>query len=524
MTMCNSLLLMQTTMAEHELGARSAEFAQQNGEYYARAFAHIQNAAAGQRVWSWNSAAALGGALWAAWRRMGGFFWLLALLELTALVQIGKGVWGHTGGELVVRHQQVLTSIAARQQQLQAIDNPASRETAERVIANLTQVAQRLEQLLAQESNTKSLYVGLLLFLLVKIFSGFSANIIYQKKYRRWRIRSSAKTSGCSWRSCVAGLLLLLAIYPLTIFRFTVAEPDKVLAGWSGGLLGEKITITTFPIGRELFNQAARWGDSGFNWATKEFSHLFAGISHAIVVLLDALEVVMLETPWAVIMLVLVVLALRLAGARVAIFTAASLAYLALLGLWEAAMITVALIGAGAGVSIIFGIPIGIWFGRNARVYRVAEPVLDFMQTMPTFVYLIPIIAFFGTGKPPSVLVTIIFAIPPVIRLTALGIRNVSAQTQEAAIAFGCSSWQLLWKVQLPLAKPSIMAGINQTILMSLSMVVIASLIGADGLGALILEALQYAAKGQGLLAGVAILLCAMVMDRIAQGSMKRKV
>jgi len=139
-----------------------------------------------------------------------------------------------------------------------------------------------------------------------------------------------------------------------------------------------------------------------------------------------------------------------------------------------------------------------------------AEPVLDFMQTMPAFVYLIPIIAFFGTGKPPGVLATIIFAMPPVIRLTALGMRGVPETTKEAAVAFGCL--------------PSIMTGINQTILMSLSMVVIASLIGAEGLGASILEALQYAAKGQGLLAGLAILFCAMVIDRVAQGMYRKKM
>ena len=179
---------------------------------------------------------------------------------------------------------------------------------------------------------------------------------------------------------------------------------------------------------------------------------------------------------------------------------------------------------AGAFLCVIIGIPLGIWFGKSKRAYAIAEPVLDFMQTMPAFVYLIPIIAFFGTGKPPGVLATLIFAMPPVIRLTALGMRGVPEATKEAAVAFGCSKWQLLRNVEIPLAMPSIMTGINQTILMSLSMVVIASLIGAEGLGALILEALQYAAKGQGLLGGLAILLCAMVIDRIAQGMYRKKV
>ena len=513
-------------MTEHELGARVSAFVQHNGAYYTREFDKIQNARSVQRVWSWNSAAALGGALWAAWRHLWGFFWILLLLELVALVNICRGIWGQAGSELVLRHQKLLENIAERQQQLQeasAAGNLAAAETVGRVIANLTQVAEQLEQQIGQESNTVPLYLGIILLLLIKIFAGFYANKIYQKKYRRWRIRSSSESNGYSWRSCAIGVLLLLAITPLTIFRFVALNPDKTLANWSGGWLGNKFTITKFPLGREIFNHAARFGDSAFAWAIAEFGHVFDGVVRAVVMLLDGLEVVLLATPWPVVMLVLMVMAFRLAGARVAIFTAASLAYLALFGLWEISMITVALIGAGAGICIVFGIPIGIWFGRNARAYHIAEPVLDFMQTMPTFVYLIPIIAFFGTGKPPGVLVTIIFAIPPVIRLTALGIRNVPETTLEAALAFGCSSWQLLWKVQLPLATPSIMAGINQTILMSLSMVVIASLIGAEGLGALILESLQYAAKGQGLLAGLAILLCAMVMDRIAQGFYRRK-
>ncbi|MDH3379920.1 MAG: ABC transporter permease subunit, partial [Gammaproteobacteria bacterium] len=155
--------------------------------------------------------------------------------------------------------------------------------------------------------------------------------------------------------------------------------------------------------------------------------------------------------------------------------------------------------------------------------YNAALPILDFMQTMPAFVYLIPIIAFFGIGKPPGVLSTIVFGMPPVIRLTALGMRGVPEGTKEAALAFGATKRMLLRDIEIPLAMPSIMTGINQTILMCLSMVVIASLIGAGGLGRNVLEALQYAAKGQGMLAGLAILFCAMVIDRIIQGHYKRR-
>lgn len=513
-------------MSKQELGGRVAEFVQSRGEYYAREFGKIQNADASEQILSWNTWAAVFGPFWAAWRRLWGFFWLFLAAELVALVQIGRGIWGNVGGDMLLRHQQLLKNIATREQQLQeavASGNQAAVETTSRVIENLSQVAARLEQQLGQESAITLLYIGLILLIMTKVVAGFYANFVYQKKYRHWRIRPASETKGTSWISFGVGTALLLVVWPLTIFRFAALDPDKTLASWSGGWLGEHLTITRFPVGREIFNHGARLGDQAFTWAISNFGQVFDGIVRVVVMLLDGLEVVLISTPWPVVMVVLVVMAFRLAGARVAIFTAASLAYLALLGLWEISMITVALIGAGAGICILFGIPIGIWFGRNRRAYAFAEPVLDFMQTMPTFVYLIPIIAFFGTGKPPGVLVTIIFAIPPVIRLTALGIRSVPEETQEAAIAFGCSSWQLLRKVQLPLATPSIMTGINQTILMSLSMVVIASLIGAEGLGALILEALQYAAKGQGLLAGMAILLCAMVMDRIAQGFYRRK-
>ena len=224
-----------------------------------------------------------------------------------------------------------------------------------------------------------------------------------------------------------------------------------------------------------------------------------------------------------VVMLVIAVTAWRAAGPRVAIFTVAAMAYTALLGYWSLAMETVALVGAAVLLCVVIGIPLGIWFGKSKRAYRMAEPVLDLMQTLPAFVYLIPIIAFFGTGNPPGILATIIFGMPPVIRLTALGMRGVPDSIKEAAVAFGASRWQLLKDVEIPLALPSIMTGVNQTILMCLSMVVIISLIGGGGLGQEILEALQFAAKGPGLLGGFAILFLAMVMDRIVQGAFRRK-
>jgi len=463
-------------------------------------------------------------ALRGAW----GFFWTFLVLELFALVQIGRGLWGELGAEQLARYEKLLANIAKREQQakdLIAAGDQADADAKLKIADNLKRVAVEAKEKadLASNEALTILLIGLALLLVVKLLEGFLANRTYEKQYLRWRANPSMQ-SGVNRLSATFGAVLLVAIWPLTLFRFTVSDPDGKLNKLTGGFLGDKIPITEFPVKREYFAALAKQGDAGFDWLASNFSHVFNGITVGIRAVLDGLEIILIETPWPVVMIVIVVMALRLAGIRVAIFTAASLLYLAFMGLWKISMITVALIGAGAFLCVIIGIPLGIWFGKSKRAYALAEPVLDFMQTMPAFVYLIPIIAFFGTGKPPGVLATLIFAMPPVIRLTALGMRGVPESTKEAAVAFGCSKWQLLTNVELPLAMPSIMTGINQTILMSLSMVVIASLIGAEGLGALILEALQYAAKGQGLLGGLAILLCAMVIDRIAQGMYRRKV
>jgi glycine betaine/proline transport system permease protein len=209
------------------------------------------------------------------------------------------------------------------------------------------------------------------------------------------------------------------------------------------------------------------------------------------------------------------------AGIRTAVWSMAFLSYMGLLGFWEKAMTTLALLGTAACLSILIGIPLGLFCARRPRFYSVIQPVMDFMQTMPAFVFMIPVIAFFGTGKPAAVVTTMIFGGTPVVRLTVLGLRGVPDSVREAAIAFGANKWYLLTRVDLPLAGPSIRAGINQTIMLSLAMVVVASLIGAKGLGEDVLEALQYANVGQGILAGFAILFCAMILDRIVQGQRK---
>ncbi|MEM7426961.1 MAG: proline/glycine betaine ABC transporter permease [Pseudomonadota bacterium] len=514
-----------------ELGASDEDtsvgaFVVESQDYYTEEFEKIQGTTG--FAWSWNTMAAVFGPLWGAWRGAWGFFWTFLVLELFAFVQLGRGLWGELGADQLARVEKLSANIAKREQQAKealAAGDQAAADSATRIAENLKKVvaqAQEAADAAAGEAVT-ILLTGLVLLAIVKLIEGYYANIAYEKQYLKWRARPESVQSGVSNNSAMFGGILLVAIWPLTLFRFTVTDPDKTLSGLTGGFLGGTVPITDFPVKKEIYAAWAKTGDGWFDWAANNFGDVFDGVTATIRAILDGLEIILIQTPWPVVMIVIVVMAFRLAGPRVAIFTAASLAYLAFMGLWELSMITVALIGAGAALCVIFGIPLGIWFGKSKRAYAFAEPVLDFMQTMPAFVYLIPIIAFFGTGKPPGVLATIIFAMPPVIRLTALGMRGVPEATKEAAVAFGCSRWQLLTNVEIPLAMPSIMTGINQTILMSLSMVVIASLIGAEGLGALILEALQYAAKGQGLLGGLAILFCAMVIDRIAQGMYRKK-
>ena len=492
------------------LGSSIGEFVQHNDQYYNREFAKIQSAT--KFPWTWNSMAAIAGPFWGAARGLWGYFWTFLVLELIALVQLGRGLWGDLGADKIARAEKLnnrYKELYERgQEALQAGDPDAQGLIT--TAGNLKRTAERvmMEAQEAAAGATKYLVIGLVALLVLRLIQGFYANLRYEKQYLHWRAEPQTP-SGFKWSWAGFSGILWLAIVPLTLYRFTVTKPSKF--------------ITEFPMDKQLFTPIANWMEGGFDWLSINFGGVFDSIINGIRSILDGLEVAFVQTPWPVVMIVILVTAWRLAGPSVAVFTAASLAYLGFLGLWETSMITVALLGAAAFLCIVIGIPLGIWFGKSQRAYNAALPVLDFMQTMPAFVYLIPIIAFFGTGKPPGVLATIIFGMPPVIRLTALGMRGVPEGTKEAALAFGCTKSTLLRDVEIPLAMPSIMTGINQTILMCLSMVVIASLIGAEGLGRNVLEALQYAAKGQGMLAGLAILFCAMVIDRIIQGHYKRK-
>lgn len=226
---------------------------------------------------------------------------------------------------------------------------------------------------------------------------------------------------------------------------------------------------------------------------------------------------------WSVVLTVIVVAWLLTRRVGLSLLMGGLLCIIGLLGLWDAGMQTLALMLMATFLSVVIGIPVGILMGRVDWVRAVLNPVLDVMQTMPSFVYLIPVVMLFGLGKTPALIATIIYAVAPLIRLTDLGIRLADKEVLEASRAYGANTWQQLFGVQIPLALPNIMAGINQTTMMALAMVVIASMIGATGLGQEVLQGINRLEVGRGLMAGVSIVVLAILFDRITQGYGRRQ-
>ncbi|MBT3176761.1 MAG: proline/glycine betaine ABC transporter permease [Desulfobacula sp.] len=266
-----------------------------------------------------------------------------------------------------------------------------------------------------------------------------------------------------------------------------------------------------------------QWAESIVNWLTENFSTVFDSIKVVVEFLLVQLDSFFVWVPWPVMLIGLTLCGWIVAGKRVGILTAACLFGLGCLDLWVIGMSTLALVTTAVFISVLFGLPIGILAAKSPRFDVILRPILDGMQTIPSFVYLIPAIMFFGIGNVPGIIATVIFALPPMVRLTSLGIQQVDKEVVEAGVAFGCTPVQLLLKIQLPLAIPSIMTGVNQTVMMALSMVVVAAMIGAGGLGSKILYSIQRIDLGVGIEAGLGILFIAVVLDRILQGVTKKQ-
>jgi glycine betaine/proline transport system permease protein len=266
------------------------------------------------------------------------------------------------------------------------------------------------------------------------------------------------------------------------------------------------------------------WVERGVDLLLAHLDGLFAAITAVVGGLTHVVEWALLAVPAWLATLLLCGLAGARVGARFAVFTAAALALVAGMGLWTATMATLALVLSATFLALAIGLPLGVLAAKRDVAERALRPLLDFMQTMPAVVYLIPAVMFFGLGRVPGVIATVIFSMPPAVRLTNLGIRGVRPDLVEAGLAFGCTPRQLLVKIELPQALPSIMAGVNQAMMLALSMVVIASMIGAGGLGNEVLRGIQRLDVGLGFEGGIAVVLLAIVLDRITQsfGTLRR--
>lgn len=259
------------------------------------------------------------------------------------------------------------------------------------------------------------------------------------------------------------------------------------------------------------------WVDNSLTWVVDNFRPVFQAVRWPIDTTLVGIESGLQAIPAPFLILILALLAWQVSGWRLAVGSAISLVFVGLIGAWHEAVITLALVITSVFFCVLIGLPTGIWLSRSERAEVALRPLLDAMQTTPAFVYLVPIVMLFGIGNVPGVVVTIIFALPPLIRLTNLGIRQVPADLVEAAQAFGASPRQLLFKVQLPLAMPTILAGVNQTLMMALSMVVIASMIAVGGLGQMVLRGIGRLDMGLATVGGVGIVVLAIILDRITQ-------
>lgn len=265
--------------------------------------------------------------------------------------------------------------------------------------------------------------------------------------------------------------------------------------------------------------------EDAMDWLTSNFASLFDFITKSGKASMDGLTDLLNLIPPIIFILLVAIIAFIATRKKfgLAIFSIVGLLFIYNQGLWSQLMNTITLVIFSSLIAIIIGVPLGILMSKSKVAENIIKPILDFMQTMPGFVYLIPAVAFFGIGVVPGVFASVIFALPPTVRFTNLGIRQVPTELVEAADSYGSTGSQKLFKVELPLAKSTIMAGINQTVLLALSMVVIASMIGAPGLGRDVLSALQRAQAGNGFVAGISLVILAIIMDRLTQSLNKKK-
>lgn len=308
------------------------------------------------------------------------------------------------------------------------------------------------------------------------------------------------------------GVMTVVALICFALWGAGMEFPTKVSSSEVQTTGGNTITLDKTV--REVTGDAI---DDSVSWITREGAWLFNGLSDAVTYALVWIENVLKWIPWPAVVVGLALLSFAVGRWSMFGFTTVALLFIGFMGLWENTIDTIALMVVAVAIAIAVGLPLGVLGARNRLADNIMRPILDAMQTMPSFVYLLPGILFFGLGKPAGIFATLIYAVPPVIRLTNLGIRQVSSEAVEAARSFGTTPFQLLTKVQVPMALPTIMAGINQTTMMALAMVTIASMVAAGGLGDNVLRALQKNQPGNGAISGLAIVFLAIVIDRLTQ-------
>lgn len=483
-------------------------FVRTSSDYYIDYFNKI--GASSRFTPTFNLMAGLFGPIWFGARGLWSWALPFLIIEALALVQIARGLFGDLAADAMARIASIEGTLDLRRRQLAAaIEDGSDRVDAfQRAVdsleANIGGIREEAAALAAQ--GPQIVMVGILILLAAKAVQATVANWALEARFSDW-VSDRTIRSGMPVSHILLSAVFMILIVLAAMLHYSFPDRFELLSD--------------FPTEPGIRLTSIAWVENFFDWAVLNGDALFDGITWVIRVVLDALEIIFVSTPWIVIAALIILLTWLTAGVRMAIYSAAFLSYMGFLGFWEKAMTTLALLGTAACLSIVIGIPLGMFAARRPRFYAAIQPIMDFMQTMPAFVFMIPVIAFFGTGKPAAVVTTMIFGGTPVVRLTVLGLRGVPESVREAAISFGANKWYLLTRVDLPLASPSIRAGINQTIMLSLAMVVVASLIGAKGLGEDVLEALQYANVGQGILAGFAILFCAMILDRIVQGQRK---
>ena len=482
-----------------------SDFVKSNPDYYIKEFKKIGSRPSFSL--SFNLYASILGPVWFGMRNIWNWSLAFLIIETFSIVQIIRGLFGNITKEAVQKIEQVQSTIAFRNQQLEAAitNNPDKVDVYKRNIKSLEDAMQGyIDEVARIEASAIWITLfGISLLIFIKIIQGILANSVLEKRYSEW-LSDKTIQPGMQTKNFISSTVFSSVIMFFSVVHYSFP-----------GLIN---AMDDFPTHPDIRLTSIKWVEIIFDYAVLKGDALFTAITIGIRSVLDFLELLFVKTPWIVIITTIVTLTGLAAGPRAAIYSAGFLCYMGFLGFWVKAMTTLALLGTAAVLSIVIGIPLGIFCARRQRFYSMIRPIMDFMQTMPAFVFMIPVIAFFGTGKVAAVIITMIFGGTPVVRLTVLGLRGVPETIREAAIAYGASKWYLLRKVDLPLATPSILAGVNQTVMLSLAMVVGASLSGAKGLGQDVLEALQYANVGQGILAGVAILFVALILDRVVQG------